>query len=87
MRVGPYELLERLGQGGMGEVWRARHVELGAVRALKRTLRKDAQLAARFEREARARSRSSGSPGTSSMASQAVPSGSRPTSCTATTDG
>ncbi|MBX3470199.1 MAG: serine/threonine protein kinase [Planctomycetes bacterium] len=60
VRVGPYELLDRLGQGGMGTVHRARHVDLGVVRAVK-LLRAGgargpaaARATARFEREARA---------------------------------
>jgi serine/threonine-protein kinase len=34
-RVGSYELLERLGQGGMGEVWRAKHAFLARDAAVK----------------------------------------------------
>ena len=34
-RLGPYQLTRRLGAGGMGEVYAARHVETGAVHALK----------------------------------------------------
>ena len=36
LRCGSYELLEPLGQGGMGEVWRARHVQLERPAAVKR---------------------------------------------------
>ena len=34
-RLGSYELIERLAQGGMGEVWRARHAMLGREAAVK----------------------------------------------------
>lgn len=34
-RLGDYRLLERLGQGGMGEVWRARHETLSRDAAIK----------------------------------------------------
>ena len=52
-RVGPYQLLERIGQGGMGEVFRARRVD-GAFEkdvAIKRIWAGHASLAARFLRE------------------------------------
>lgn len=66
-QVGPYELVERLGKGGMGEVWRARHGLLTRDVAIK-LIRRDRmvelmnsgdgleaveQLHRRFEREAR----------------------------------
>jgi eukaryotic-like serine/threonine-protein kinase len=54
-RVGPYEVVERLGVGGMGEVFRARDTRLRrdvAVKFLTSTAPGEEQLA-RFEREAR----------------------------------
>ena len=55
-RVGPYEVLEPLGAGGMGEVYRARDVHLGRLVALKilpDAFSGDSDRLARFEREAR----------------------------------
>ena len=56
-RVGSYEVIDRLGAGGMGEVYRARDTRLGRTVALK-VLRKDAdpELLRRLDREARAAS-------------------------------
>ena len=56
-RVGSYEVVDRLGSGGMGEVYRARDTRLGRTVALK-VLRKDAdpELLRRLDREARAAS-------------------------------
>jgi serine/threonine-protein kinase len=58
--LGSYQLLERLGQGGMGEVWRARHRLLARPAAIK-LIRPQAapplmgsDAATRFEREAQA---------------------------------
>ena len=55
-RLGPYEIVSRIGAGGMGEVWRARDTRLDrsvAVKLLSSELANNAQLKIRFEREAR----------------------------------
>jgi tRNA A-37 threonylcarbamoyl transferase component Bud32 len=55
--LGPYLFLERLGEGGMGQVFKARHRHLGRTVAIKliRTERLDSPEAVRrFEREVRA---------------------------------
>ena len=56
-RVGSYEVIDRLGTGGMGEVYRARDTRLGRTVALK-VLRAgaDPELLHRLDREARAAS-------------------------------
>jgi len=54
--LGVYEILEPLGAGGMGEVYRARDPRLGrevAVKVLPRDLAATPEVLARFEREAR----------------------------------
>jgi predicted Ser/Thr protein kinase len=50
-RLGPYELLIRLGAGGMGEVWKARDTRLQRIVAIKFP---EARFSERFEREVRA---------------------------------
>ena len=55
--LGPYEVVARIGAGGMGEVYRARDTRLGRVVALKvvsASFAADPLRRARFEREARA---------------------------------
>ncbi len=54
-RVGRYEILDRLGVGGMSEVYRARDLELGrevAVKGLPEAWGEDPERVERFEREA-----------------------------------
>jgi len=59
--IGSYELIDKIGQGGMGEVWQARHRLLARLAAIKlirgellgSTYRTRAAALRRFEREAR----------------------------------
>jgi serine/threonine protein kinase len=56
-RLGPYRVLEVLGSGGMGVVFRAEHLRLGravALKALRPALAASASACERFRREARA---------------------------------
>ncbi len=58
-RVGPYEIVSRLGTGGMGEVYRAHDVRLRrdvALKMLSEDLAADRHRLRRFEQEARAAS-------------------------------
>jgi len=50
-KLGPYEIIEPIGKGGMGEVWKARDTRLDRVVAIKLS---KTEFSERFEREARA---------------------------------
>jgi len=55
-RLGPYEITAKLGEGGMGEVWRARDTKLDrdvAIKVLPAAFTADEERLARFEREAK----------------------------------
>ena len=54
--IGPYTIIAKLGEGGMGQVWRATDTTLGrqvAIKILPAALAADVEMVARFEREAR----------------------------------
>jgi serine/threonine protein kinase/tetratricopeptide (TPR) repeat protein len=56
-RVGPYEVVSLLGEGGMGQVYRGRDPRLGrdvAIKVLAKDALQDAEATGRLEREARA---------------------------------
>jgi len=55
-RIGHYEVTAKLGEGGMGEVWRATDSKLGrevAIKMLPATFSEDEERLGRFEREAK----------------------------------
>jgi hypothetical protein len=54
-RIGPYEILSAIGEGGMGEVYRARDTKLNrdvAIKILPDAFANDSERLARFKREA-----------------------------------
>ncbi len=56
-RLGPYDIVSRLGAGGMGEVWRARDSRLDrdvAVKIISEAIASNPSVLQRFEQEARA---------------------------------
>ncbi len=61
-KLGPYEILARIGEGGMGEVYKATDTRLDRIVAIK-TVR-DPSFLERFQQEARAISASEASPAT-----------------------
>ena len=55
-RLGPYEILAKVGEGGMGAVYRARDTKLDrdvAIKVLPEAFAHDAERVARFTREAK----------------------------------
>jgi hypothetical protein len=65
-RLGPYEILDQLGKGAMGEVYLARHPELGhhyAVKVLSSVYSEDPVVQVRFQREMASLAQVGGHPG------------------------
>ena len=64
MKLGAYDLLDQLGKGAMGAVYRARHLPTGVHRAVKvvEVDPRDKDLAIRFKREAEVLARLGGQP-------------------------
>jgi serine/threonine protein kinase len=57
IRLGPYEIVDSVGAGGMGEVWRAKDTRLDrqvAIKVLPPGFAQNGEFLQRFEREARA---------------------------------
>ena len=55
-KIGPYEVIGLIGQGGMGEVWQGRDTKLDrdvALKVLPEAFTSDPDRLARFEREAK----------------------------------
>src|SRR5512138_238277 len=55
-KLGRYEIRSKIGEGGMGEVYRARDTQLGrdvAIKVLPAALSSDVMRVARFEQEAK----------------------------------
>src|SRR6187549_364981 len=55
-RLGPYEVVTRIGAGGMGEVWKGRDTRLDrsvAIKVLSKDLAGSPEVRQRFEREAK----------------------------------
>ena len=55
--IGPYSIIAKIGEGGMGEVYRARDTKLDrdvAIKVLPDLFARDSDRLARFEREAKA---------------------------------
>ena len=53
-RIGPFQILDKLGSGGMGNVYLGKHVETGrlvAVKVLTASLAREAGFVERFNRE------------------------------------
>jgi serine/threonine protein kinase len=53
-KLGPCEILARIGAGGMGEVWKARDTRLGRIVAIKKVKEQHSE---RFKQEASANPR------------------------------